>query len=284
MRYVLTLLSCLPLLYAQPPVPRYEVKRAPAAIVIDGKLDDKAWEAASPAVALQFLWENQTGAKQKTAARLLWDDQYLYVSYDCEDADITSQFLERDDPTYRDDAVEIFINPRPAQTGLYFGIEMNARAVIYDYLMYDSRFAMKRFNMQGLKVATFLRGTLNARGDADNGWSLELAIPWVNFDEFSQRPVAGAVWKANLNRWDGVEPARRMSIWSDPVQPRRRTCLRGSASLCLFNSHPAYPHNWRCCTLRARPRRMRSVRSPNGRSVVRYVQVAPRCEGSTPVA
>jgi hypothetical protein len=24
------------------------------------------------------------------------------------------------------------------------------------------------------------------------------------------------VWKANVNRWDGVEPKRRMSIWSDP--------------------------------------------------------------------
>src|SRR5262245_30114467 len=207
-------------LSAQPPVPRYEVKRASTPVVIDGELNDKAWEAASPAIELHGLWEQQTGPKQKTLARLLWDDQYLYVCYDCEDADITAQFLERDDPTYRDDAVEIFINPRPAQTGLYFGIEMNARAVIYDYLMYDSRFAMKRFNMQGLKVATFLRGTLNARGDTDNGWSLELAIPWVNFEEFSQRPAAGAVWKANLNRWDGVEPARRMSIWSDPIQQR----------------------------------------------------------------
>jgi hypothetical protein len=26
----------------------------------------------------------------------------------------------------------------------------------------------------------------------------------------------GAVWKVNFNRWDGVEPNRRMSIWSDP--------------------------------------------------------------------
>ena len=222
MRILVTLFISSTLLSAQPPVPRYEVKRAPAAIVIDGKLDDKAWESASPAVALQFLWESQTGAKQKTAVRLLWDDQYLYVGYDCEDSDITAQFLERDDPTYRDDAVEIFINPKPSQTGLYFGLEMNARAVLYDYLMYDSRYAFKRFNMQGVKVATFLRGTLNARGDEDHGWSLEVAIPWVNFEEFSQRPAPGAVWKANLNRWDGVEPDRRMSIWSNPLQDRPR--------------------------------------------------------------
>ena len=34
------------------------------------------------------------------------------------------------------------------------------------------------------------------------------------------RPEPGAVWTMNLNRWDGVEPNRRMSNWSDPMQPR----------------------------------------------------------------
>jgi hypothetical protein len=58
---------------------------------------------------------------------------------------------------------------------------------------------------------------LNVRTDTDSGWSLEAMIPWPNFEELSRRPpVAGTVWKANFNRWDGVEPNRRMSIWSDP--------------------------------------------------------------------
>ncbi len=204
---------------AQAPVPRYQVKRAAGRIVIDGKLDDKAWQAAAP-IELVFPWDSQTGAKQKTTARLLWDDNYLYVAYDCEDTDIVALRLERDDPTYLDDAVEIFINPRPSQTGVYFGLEMNARAVLYDYLMSDARYAFKRFNMQGVQLATFIRGTLNVRGDEDKGWSLEVAIPWVNFEELSKRPAPGAVWTANLNRWDGVEPNRRLSIWSDPLQTR----------------------------------------------------------------
>jgi hypothetical protein len=33
-----------------------------------------------------------------------------------------------DDPTYRDDAVEIFINPNPRQEVVYYGFEMNAAA------------------------------------------------------------------------------------------------------------------------------------------------------------
>jgi hypothetical protein len=150
------------------------------------------------------------------------------VGYDCQDTDIVATRTERDDPTYLDDAVEIFINPKPSQTGIYYGLEMNARAVLYDYLMYDASYALKRFNLQGVRLMTNIRGTLNARGDQDSGWTLEVAIPWENFEELAKRPVNGTVWTANLNRWDGVEPNRRLSQWSasgmktpNPHAPKR---------------------------------------------------------------
>jgi len=201
---------------AQAPLPRYDVRRAPAPLTIDGKLTEAAW-TTTPAMTLQFLWESQTGAKQMTRARLLWDAQALYVGFDADDTDITAQFQQRDDPTFRDDAVEIFINPDPKQETVYYGFEMNARGVLYDYLNYNSRTLFKRFDATGVQIATSLRGSLNVRNDTDSGWSLEAMIPWGNFEELSRRPpVAGTVWKANLNRWDGVQPDRRMSIWSDP--------------------------------------------------------------------
>ena len=201
---------------AQAPLPRYDVRRAPAPLTIDGRLNEPAW-AATSAMTLQFLWESQTGPKQMTRARLLWDAQALYVGFDADDTDITAQFQQRDDPTFRDDAVEIFINPDPKQETVYYGFEMNARGVLYDYLNYNSRTLFKRFDATGVQIATSLRGSLNVRNDTDSGWSLEAMIPWGNFEELSRRPpVAGTVWKANLNRWDGVQPDRRMSIWSDP--------------------------------------------------------------------
>jgi hypothetical protein len=201
---------------AQAPLPRYDVRRAPAPLTIDGRLDEAAWAATSP-MTLQFLWESQTGPKQMTRARLLWDARALYVGFDADDGDITAQFQQRDDPTFRDDAVEIFINPDPKQETVYYGFEMNARGVLYDYLNYNSRTLFKRFDATGVQIATSLRGSLNVRNDTDTGWSLEAMIPWGNFEELSRRPpVAGTVWKANLNRWDGVQPNRRMSIWSDP--------------------------------------------------------------------
>jgi hypothetical protein len=209
-------LAVSPLL-AQSEIPRYEVKRTASPVTIDGKLDDAAWTKASPPVTLQFLWDSQTGAKQKTAARVVWDAQALYIGYDADDADINARFEQRDDPTYRDDAVEFFVNPDPKQEVVYYGFEMNVRGVVYDYLNYNSRTLFKRWDATGIKIATSIRGTMNERSDTDNGWSLEVMIPWANFEELSRRPpAAGTVWKANFNRWDGVEPNRRMSIWSDP--------------------------------------------------------------------
>lgn len=201
---------------AAEPVPRYEVKWAPSAIVIDGKLDESAWKAANTAQFV-FPWDKQTGAKQKTIARLLWDDENLYVGYECEDTDIVAHYAKRDDPTYKDDAVEIFINPDPSQTDYYYGLEMNAKAVLYDYFCVFAKHFLKRFNLEGAHLATNLRGTLNQTGDKDEGWSLEVSIPWKNFEEIAKKlpPETGSYWTANLNRWDGTEPNRRLSQWSN---------------------------------------------------------------------
>lgn len=212
-----------------PALPTLEVHRAAVAPVIDGRTDDAAWAKAQP-VVFQFPWPNQTGAKQKTTARLAWDEAYLYIAYDCEDADITAQFQQRDDPTYKDDAVEAFLNPKPGQSELYFGLEMNARAILYDYAMVLGKANFKRFQMDGVKLATHLNGTLNASGDKDTGWSLEVAIPFSEFEPLSngKAPKVGERWTLNLNRWDGTEPNRRLSQWSDsgmvaatPHNPKR---------------------------------------------------------------
>lgn len=195
--------------------PTYEVHLASSPINVDGRLDDPAWKLAAP-MTYVFPWEKQTGAKQKTTARLLWDDQFLYVGWECEDADIVAHYGSHDDPTYKDDAVEIFINPDPRQT-FYYGMEINARGTVYDYFYVFPKMLLKRIDFEGLHIASYIKGTLNMRGDTDQGWTIELAIPWRNFAELTQKlpPESRSTWTINLNRWDGVEPDRRLSQWSD---------------------------------------------------------------------
>ena len=76
--------------------PSYEVHRVSTPITVDGIVTEEEWGGASPAVEFIFPWDEQTGAKQKTRARLLWDNTNLYVAYECEDADINAQFTNLD--------------------------------------------------------------------------------------------------------------------------------------------------------------------------------------------
>jgi hypothetical protein len=157
------------------PIPTYEVHRARAAPRIDGFLDDAAWKAARP-VTFVFPWADQTGKKQRTAARLTWDDDNLYVAYACEDDDITAIYTQHDDPTYKDDAVEIFIAP-PGVKNLYLGLEMNARAVLYDYLYAFPQRLLKKYDLPGVQLAV----SRNKVGGRDQGWTLEVAISLAFF-------------------------------------------------------------------------------------------------------
>jgi hypothetical protein len=220
-----TLLLLLPLLAAAqdrtapartrtvPPIPGpYSAPFASTPLRVDASLDDPAWTLA-PAVALIFPWESQTGAKQATRVRLAWDESFLYAAYDCDDSEVTVSHFQRDDPTYLDDAVELYVNPLPAQQQAYYGFEMNARGVMYDYFMvFPMLRPLKQYNLTGFQLAARPRPA----SAAAPGWTLELAIPWANFSDLAAVPPRpGDSWRIQLVRWDGAAPRRRLSIWSD---------------------------------------------------------------------
>lgn len=196
-----------------PAVPSYTVNTIKEKVMVDGYLSDKAWAKAKP-ITLLFPWEDQTGSKQRTTVRLLRDQTYLYVGYECEDADITATHENHDDPVYQDDCVEIFIRPSE-KSDHYIGLEMNARGILYDYFYpYPDKLA-RELNLDGVLLKTHLRGTLNQSSDKDQGWTLELAIPWQSLNKLAERlpPTNGEQWRVQINRWDGTEPQRRLSMW-----------------------------------------------------------------------
>src|SRR6185369_17206988 len=65
-------------------LPAYAVKKAKKAPQIDGDLSDPAWADAAPVELMGSL--DGRKPSYRTTARLLYDDQNLYVSFDCEDA------------------------------------------------------------------------------------------------------------------------------------------------------------------------------------------------------
>jgi hypothetical protein len=148
--------------------------------------------------------------------KLLRDQHALYVGYEAEDSDITATYQNRDDPTYKDDCVEIFVKPSQ-DTDSYFGMEMNARGILYDYFYPFPNQLDKSLNFEGVQLKTTIRGTLNQRDDQDQGWNLEVAVPFENFAKLARQvpPKSGDEWRVQINRWDGTDDSggRRLSMW-----------------------------------------------------------------------
>ncbi|MCE5270160.1 carbohydrate-binding family 9-like protein [bacterium] len=193
---------------AAPPTHHYVVKRALYPPVIDGVVNEAAWKACEP-IELGAAREGEK-VGQKTTARIMWDDRYLYLSFECEDSHIWSTMTERDQPIYNEEVVEAFINPDGDREG-YLELEVNPLNTLWDGYIENTangRVGHLAWNSFGLRRAVFLDGTLNDRSDTDGGWSVEMAVPLEDIVTGAHTPpVAGDRWRLNLYRIDLPEGA-----------------------------------------------------------------------------
>lgn len=201
-------------------VPTYEVLGAISSIAVDGRADDPDWARAEP-IEFIFPWNDvkKEGA-QSTVARLLWDEENLYVIYECIDPYLDSEITEHDGAVYQEDAVELFATPNPKDLSAYFGYEMNIKGTLLDYIAFDAgehstRSIHFEWQSEHVQIATTHNGTLNQHDDKDSGWTLEIAIPFANFRHLGGQipPQHGDLWRLNLNRTKGH--AGQFSMWSD---------------------------------------------------------------------
>ena len=56
---------------------------------------------------------SKKASKEQTVAKMLWDDENLYVSWYAQDRNISASVTKRHGPVSKDDCVEIFISPNP---------------------------------------------------------------------------------------------------------------------------------------------------------------------------
>jgi hypothetical protein len=205
-----------------PARPEYTILRAGTPIVVDGRLDEVAWIAAKDVGEFVFPW-HESGRKERTIAKLLWDDEFLYLAFICEDAHIWAVHTERDSRVWLDDTVELFTAPDPSRPNSYYNFEMNAIGIYLDQFQPDGpgTRGYLEWSTDGIQVKTSIVGTLNDDSDEDSYWVLEAAIPFTAFAEGAHTipPLPGDVWHVNLNRLGGNTNPQQ-SQWSASQTPR----------------------------------------------------------------
>ena len=190
----------------------YVCYKADSPVVIDGKLDDIAWERSD---WTESFVDIEGDLKPKpfydTKAKMLWDDNYFYFGVEMEEPHIWATLKERDAVIYYDNDFERFLDP-DGDTHNYYELEVNAYETEWDLILLapyhdHDKVALDSWDIPGLLTKVNIDGTLNDPSDMDKGWSVEIAIPWKAFYNnyrSNESPKDGEQWKVNFSRvqWD----------------------------------------------------------------------------------
>ena len=174
---------------------------------IDGKLDDASWLAVPWTDEFVDIEGNlKPPPRYRTRAKMLWDDGFFYIGAELEEPHVWATLTKRDTVIYNDNDFEVFIDPN-GDSHEYYEFEMNALNTVWDLLLpkpyKDGGRAVESWNIDGLKTAVHVRGTLNNPSDTDSGWSVEIAMPWRALQEYAHRPVLpreGDQWRVSFSR------------------------------------------------------------------------------------
>jgi Domain of unknown function (DUF5916)/Carbohydrate family 9 binding domain-like len=168
--------------------------RTRSSINIDGKLNEAAWAAATPAVDFtQSYPDVGKKATDPTEVRILYDDDALYVGvrmFDSHPELIAAQLARRDATGIYSDWLHVMVDSyRDRRTAFRFSV--NPRGVQKDVLEFDDR-GGEDLNWDAVwEVATSIDST---------GWNAEYRIP------FSQLRFGGA--PAGVERLWGIQIMR----------------------------------------------------------------------------
>lgn len=235
-------------------IAHYTAQRIATPLVIDGHLDEAAWQAAPRSPRFRDLISG--GATlYNTQAALLWDATNLYVGYWIEEPNVHATLTERDALIYNDNDVELFI----AGVDGYYELEINALGTIYEvFFLWEEAYTRKGYDalpefartvpgcrpfpgvgfqphprgerlgfwewdFPGLQVGVQVDGTLNDATDHDRGWTVELALPWVGMaalargDGRTLPPRPGDTWRmdfSRFNQYQAAPPANDSGGWA----------------------------------------------------------------------
>ncbi|WP_430809405.1 MULTISPECIES: carbohydrate-binding family 9-like protein [unclassified Carboxylicivirga] len=185
---------------------QYVCYRTAEALNIDGKLDEAAWQQAPwTDLFVDIEGDKRPAPSLATRAKMLWDDNYLYIAAYLEEPHLWATITERDAVIYYDNDFEVFIDP-DGDTHGYYEFEVNAFNTVWDLMLAkpyrDGGPAINHWDINGLKSAVHLQGTINQPDDLDEGWSIEMAFPLDVLNEYNGGvpAKAGNQWRINFSR------------------------------------------------------------------------------------
>jgi hypothetical protein len=186
---------------------KYVAYQTAGTLNLDGRLDEPDWQNSEWTEDFADIEGfHMPVPRHRTRAKILYDEQYLYIGAELSETDIWATYTEDETVIFHENNFEVFIDP-DGDTHNYYELEVNALGTKWDLLLVKPYIhggpPVNSWEIIGLKVGVHHAGTINNPADTDTLWSVELALPWEVLRECAprkQRPSPGDQWRINFSR------------------------------------------------------------------------------------
>lgn len=198
--------------------PRTQIKEltapkiAGAAVQVDGVLDEDAWSRAGGTGLFVDVGSGLPNPQipSQGEAKVFWDEQHLYVAIEAYDKTVRGGFpADAKDPhLWEKDTVEIMIDPDgDGDNKDYYEIQVSPQSLTFDSQFDDYNrpngggkgpFGHEEWTASAER-AVKVHGTLDDDADTDDGYTVEMKIPWAAFAKAQKAPPSpGSSWRMNF--------------------------------------------------------------------------------------
>lgn len=169
-------------------------KHTPTAPKIDGDLSD--WNTDWN----YFLPVNHYNWNDTCYFAMKWDEKNFYIAYKVKNANLQARAAKRDQQgLHEDDGIEFLIDANYDKSAIWMeddiAYHVNVKNIILDEKGNDNKGEYNRDWNGKAKTAVKVFGTINQPGDRDQGYHVEVAIPWK---ELGITPEKGASMGINV--------------------------------------------------------------------------------------
>ncbi|MCL6274659.1 carbohydrate-binding family 9-like protein [Muricauda sp. 2012CJ35-5] len=200
-------LGCIALAAQETPR-QYVAYRTTEKLNIDGKAAETAWQKA-PWSDFFIDIEGNKKPTYNTRMKMLWDEENVYFFAQLEEPHVWGDITEHDAVIFHNNDFEIFLDPEADVHG-YYELEWNILNTVWDqYLTAPYRMGNETVNgweALGMKSAVAIQGTLNDPTDTDQGWSIEVEIPFkaLRTGYYHNNIPKNTFWRVGFSRvnWD----------------------------------------------------------------------------------
>ena len=196
----------------------YQVQRTKQPPTLNGKWDEGVWKDVE-ALEIKNFTGSEPDHKPKSEAKVLYDNDYVYVFFRVEDKYVQAVARHYQDSVWLDSCVEFFFTPGTDISQGYFNIEINCGGTMLFYHQLArgvDAVAVADSDCDRVEIFHSEPKIVDPEKQEPTTWVIEYRVPIDMLAKYAEvaKPTLGVRWRANFQKCAGKTSHPHGLTWS----------------------------------------------------------------------